>query len=126
MKKVSVLCLAALIMAAGQASAACTSILDTYNGTAPANSDTIAHGPFTITNTNGCRQANISATITSLGTGSPPKLYIDRQIGSTWTQVAGGTGNTASTLGPLGTYRIRHVNHLNVDRQYSGTTRYAR
>lgn len=117
--------LAGLILVS-QASVACTSIRDTYSGTVPANSDVIAQGPFTITGANGCRQANISSTITAVGAGSPPDLYIDRLTGSTWTKVAGGTGNTASVLGPLGTYRIRHSNTLTVDRQYSGTTRYGR
>jgi hypothetical protein len=126
MKKLFALSLASLILASTQASAACTSILNTYNGSVPANTDVIAQGPFTINSTNGCLQANISSTITAVGSGSPPNLYIDRLIGSTWTQVAGGTGNTASVLGPLGTYRVRHANKLNVERQYSGTTRYAR
>lgn len=126
MKILFSLSLASLILASTQASAACISILNTYNGSVPANSFVIAQGPFTITNANGCRQANISATITASGAGSAPKLYIDRQTGSTWTQVAGGRGNTASVLGPLGTYRVRHENTLNTQRQYSGTTRYAR
>jgi len=126
MKTLFSLSLASLILASTQASAACISILNTYNGSAPANTDVIAEGPFTINATNGCQQANISSTITAVGAGSPPKLYIDRLTGTTWTEVAGGSGNTASVLGPLGTYRIRHSNKLNVDRQYSGTTRYAR
>ncbi|MNG00445.1 hypothetical protein D3C81_1521980 [compost metagenome] len=126
MKTLFALSLASLILASTQASAACTSILNTYNGSVPANTDVIAQGPFTINSTNNCLQANISSTITAVGSGSPPNLYIDRLIGSTWTQVAGGTGNTASVLGPLGTYRVRHANKLNVERQYSGTTRYAR
>lgn len=114
------------LILASQASAACTSIRNTYNGTVSASSDVIAQGPFTITGANGCRQANISSTITAVGPGSPPDLYIERLTGSTWRTVAGGTGNTASVLGPLGTYRIRHSNTLTVDRQYSGTTRYNR
>ncbi|VVM47056.1 hypothetical protein PS662_00585 [Pseudomonas fluorescens] len=111
---------------ASQTSVACTSIRDTYSGTVPANTDVIAQGPFTITGANGCRQANISSTITAVGAGSPPDLYIDKLTDSTWTKVAGGTGNTASVLGTLGTYRIRHSNTLTVDRQYSGSTRYSR
>jgi hypothetical protein len=126
MKTVLALSLVGLILAAGQVSAACTNILNTYSGTIPANSFVIAQGPLTITNANGCRQANISSTITAVGAGIPPTLYIDRLTGSTWTKVAGDTGNTASALGQLGTYRIRHVNNLSVVRQYSGTTRYGR
>jgi hypothetical protein len=126
MKIVLALSRASLTLTTGQVSAACTNILNTYNGTVSANSFVIAQGPFTITSVNGCRQANISSNITALGVGTPPELYIDRLTGSTWTQVAGGSGNTASALGPLGTYRVRHVNKLSIDRQYSGSTRYAR
>jgi hypothetical protein len=125
MKALISLSLASLTLATTQAFA-CTSILNTYSGTVPANTHIIAQGPFTINGANGCRQANISSTITAAGAGSPPSLYIDRLTGSTWAEVAGGTGNTASVLGPLGTYRVRHANDLSVDRQYSGTTRYAR
>lgn len=117
--------LAGLILAS-QTSTACTNIRDTYSGTVPANSFIIAQGPFDITAANGCRQANISSTISPSGPGAPPKLYIDRLTGSTWTEVAGGSGNNASVLGVLGTYRVRHVNTLSVDRHYSGTTSYSR
>lgn len=126
MKTLLALSFTSLILAAGEASAACTNISNTYNGTVPANSFVIAQGPFTITSANGCRQANISSTIAPVGAGTPPGLFIDRLTGSTWTEVTGGTGRTASALGRLGTYRVRHVNNLNVARQYSGTTRYSR
>lgn len=109
-----------------QASVACTNIRDTYRGTVPAHSFVVAQGPFEITGANGCRNANISSTISAVGPGTAPKLFIERLTGSTWTQVAGGTGNTASVVGPLGTYRIRHANDLSIDRQYSGTTSYSR
>ncbi|WP_448111462.1 hypothetical protein [Pseudomonas lini] len=126
MKNYPALAFAALIFTTGQADAACTSIQNTYSGTVPANSYVIAQGPFTITGANGCRQANISSTIRAQGSGSPPGLYIDRLDGPTWTQVDGGNRNNASALGRLGTYRVRHVNNLDVARGYSGTTRYGR
>jgi hypothetical protein len=126
MKILTAFSLAGMLLAINHAYAACTNIRDTYSGTVPANSFVIAQGPFNITSANGCRQANIQSTISAVGAGSPPKLFIDKLTGSTWTQVAGGTGNTASTLGQLGTYRVRHVNDLSVERQYSGTTRYSR
>jgi hypothetical protein len=126
MKILTAFSLAGMLFAINHASAACTNIRDTYSGTVPANSTAIAYGPFNISSANGCRQANIQSTITAVGAGSPPKLYIDRLTGSTWTQVAGGTGNTASILGQLGTYRILHKNESSIDKQYSGTTRYSR
>ncbi|MVV48745.1 hypothetical protein EJA72_10890 [Pseudomonas sp. PB120] len=126
MKTFFALSLTSLILATGEASAACTNITNTYSGTVPANSYVIAQGPFTVTGANGCRQANISSTIAPIGAGAPPKLFIDRLTGSAWTEVSGGTGRTASALGQLGTYRVRHVNNLNVSRQYSGTTRYGK
>lgn len=126
MKRLILLPLIGLLLIAGQASAACTNIRDSYSGVVPANSSVIVKGPFTITGVNGCRQANISSTIKASGAGSAPDLYIDRLIGLTWTQVAGGTGANASTLSPLGTYRVRHVNRLSVARGYSGTTAYSR
>jgi len=126
MKTFFALSLVGLILAAGQASAACINIRNTYTGSVPANSSVIAEGPFTMTTANGCAQANISSTISAVGAGSPPALFIDRLVGSSWTQVGGGTGTTASYLGPVGTYRIRHVNNTVAVKVYSGTTSYGR
>lgn len=126
MKKLAALSLAGLIFAATQVSAACISIKNTYNGSVPANSEIIAYGPFTVTSSNGCSMANISSTIAPLGAGSPPSLRIDRLVGSNWVEVAGNTGRNASYLGPLGTYRVRHVNTNSVSLLYSGTTAYGR
>jgi hypothetical protein len=126
MKTLLALPFAALILASGQASAACTYIQNTYSGIVPANSKIVVQGPFTITGANGCRQANISSTIAALGSGSPPTLVIEKLEGSTWKHVDGGNRNSASALGPLGTYRVRHVNDHNEARGYSGTTRYGR
>jgi len=126
MKILLALPFAALILAAGQASAACTYIQNTYSGIVPANSDIIVQGPFTITSANGCRQADISSTISGLGSGLPPSLIIEKLDGSTWRYVDGGNRNTASALGSLGTYRVRHENTHNVARGYAGTTRYGR
>lgn len=126
MKTLLALPLAALILLSGQATAACTYIQNTYSGIVPANSYVIVQGPFTITGANGCRQANITSTISALGSGSHPDLVIEKQDGSNWKRVGGGIGSTASTLGPLGTYRIRHINNHNVAKGYSGTTRYGR
>ncbi|MNL03823.1 hypothetical protein D3C87_1243710 [compost metagenome] len=126
MKTLLALPFAALMFASSHASAACVYIQNTYSGIVPANSDVIVQGPFTITGANGCRQANITSTITALGAGSPPNLVIEKLDGSTWSHVDGGNRSTASTLGPLGTYRVRHVNNHHVARGYSGTTRYGR
>lgn len=117
--------LAGMILAS-QASAACTNIREAYRGTVPASTFIVALGPFEITAANGCKNAVISSTISAVGSGTPPKLFIDRLIGTTWTEVAGNSGNSASVLGQLGTYRVRHVNNLAVDRKYSGTTSYSR
>ncbi|MGJ7516101.1 hypothetical protein ACSFE6_17450 [Pseudomonas baetica] len=126
MKTLLALPFAALMLVSGQASAACTYIKNTYTGTVPANADIVVQGPFTITGANGCRQANISSTISALGSGSPPNLVIERLDGSIWKHIDGGNRSSASALGPLGTYRVRHVNNHNVPRGYSGTTRYGR
>jgi len=117
---------AALIFATDQASAACTYIQNTYSGIVPANSYIVVQGPFTITGANGCRQANISSTIAALGSGAPPSLVIEKLEGTIWKYVDGGNRNSASALGSLGTYRVRHVNNHDVPRGYSGTTRYGR
>ncbi|MCV4341946.1 hypothetical protein [Pseudomonas capsici] len=124
MKKLMALSIASLMFAATQASALCLNLTDRYSGTVPANSEVIAYGPITITAQNGCSMANIASTISALGAGPAPILYIDRLVGSTWVQVAGNTGKNASTLGQLGTYRIRHVNTYSVSLGYSGTTKY--
>jgi hypothetical protein len=118
--------LAGLILAAGQASAACIYIQNSYSGTVPANTEITVQGPFTITSANGCQQANISSTITGLGSGSPPQLFIDRLDGSNWTKVDGGNRQNVSALGRLGTYRVRLKNEHNVAKGYSGITRYGR
>lgn len=70
MKTLLALPFAALMFASSHASAACVYIQNTYSGIVPANSDVIVQGPFTITGANGCRQANITSTITALGAGS--------------------------------------------------------
>jgi hypothetical protein len=126
MKTLLALPFAALMFASAQASAACIYIQNTYSGIVPANSHVVVQGPFTITGANGCRQANITSTITGLGLGSPPNLVIEKLDGSIWKHVDGGNRSTVSTLGALGTYRVRHVNDHNVARGYSGTTRYGR
>lgn len=126
MKTLLALPFAALMIASGQVSAACVYIKNTYSGIVPANSEVIVQGPFTITGANGCRQANITSTITALGVGTPPSQFIDKLNGSTWTQVDGGNRSNASTLGELGSYRVRLKNDHNVARGYSGTTRYGR
>ncbi|MNO65434.1 hypothetical protein D3C76_561920 [compost metagenome] len=126
MKTLLALPFAALIFATGQASAACIYIQNTYSGIVPANSYVVVQGPFTITGANGCRQANISSTITASGVGSPPHLVIEKLDGSIWKHIDGGNRSTASALGALGTYRVRHVNDHNVAKGYSGTTRYGR
>ena len=126
MKTLLALPLAALMLATGQASAACIYIQNTYSGIVPANSYVVVQGPFTITGANGCRQANISSTITASGVGSPPHVVIEKLDGSIWKHIDGGNRSTASALGALGTYRVRHVNDHNVAKSYSGTTRYGR
>ncbi|KAB0481606.1 hypothetical protein [Pseudomonas reinekei] len=126
MKTLLALAFAALMFTTGHASAACVYIQNTYSGIVPANSFVVVQGPFTITGANGCRQANITSTITGLGLGSPPSLVIEKLDGSVWKHIDGGNRSTASTLGALGTYRVRHVNDHNVARGYSGTTRYGR
>jgi len=126
MKTLLALPLAALILMSGQATAACTYIQNTYSGIVPANSEVIVQGPFTITGSNGCRQANITSTITGLGRGSPPNLVIEKLDGSIWRYADGGNRSNASVLGSLGTYRVRHINNENVPKGYSGTTRYGR
>ncbi|WP_139340926.1 hypothetical protein [Pseudomonas sp. KK4] len=126
MKTLLALPLAALILVSGQATAACTYIQNTYSGIVPANSEVIVQGPFTITGSNGCRQANITSTITGLGRGSPPNLVIEKLDGSIWRYADGGNRSNASVLGSLGTYRVRHINNENVPKGYSGTTRYGR
>jgi hypothetical protein len=83
MKILTAFSLAGMLLAINHASAACTNIRDTYSGTVPANSFVIAQGPFNITSANGCRQANIQSTISAVGAGSPPKLFIDKLTGST-------------------------------------------
>ncbi|WP_156322384.1 hypothetical protein [Pseudomonas sp. P1.8] len=83
MKSLIALPLAAIMLMAGHASAACLYIQNTYSGTVPANSKIVVQGPFTITGANGCRGANISSTITALGVGSPPQLVIEKLEGST-------------------------------------------
>lgn len=126
MNTFTALSFAGLILAAGQVSAACTYIQNTYSGTVPANSEMTVQGPFTITGANGCRQANISSTITGLGSGFPPHLFIDRLDGSSWVNVDGGNRQNVSALGQLGIYRVRLKNEHNVGKGYSGTTRYGR
>ncbi|MNR25509.1 hypothetical protein D3C85_1426640 [compost metagenome] len=122
MKILLALPFAALMIASGQVSAACVYIQNTYSGIVPANSEVIVQGPFTITGANGCRQANITA----LGVSNPPSQFIDRLNGSIWTKVDGGNRSNVSTLGELGSYRVRLKNDHNVARGYSGTTRYGR
>ncbi|MBZ9784503.1 hypothetical protein K9857_23470 [Pseudomonas sp. REP124] len=117
---------AALILATGPASAACTYIQNTYTGIVPAKSSVIVQGPFSITGANRCQKANITSTISASGTGSPPRIVIEKQGGGTWNQVASNNGSSASVLGPFGTYRVLHVNDHDVPRSYSGTTRYGR
>ncbi len=126
MKTFFTLSLAGLLFAAGQVSAACIYMQNSYSGILPANSETTVQGPFTITSANGCQQANISSTITGLGSGSPPYLFIDRLDGSNWSEVDGGNRQNVSALGRLGTYRVRLKNEHNVAKGYSGTTRYGR
>ena len=126
MKTFFALPFAGLLLFAGEASALCTYLQDTYSGIVPANSYVVALGPFTITSANGCQSANITTTITALDAGNPPKLFIDRLEGSTWKQVDGGSRSRVTALGPTGTYRVRHVNEYDTARGYSGTTRYGR
>ncbi|PYY72001.1 hypothetical protein CRX42_03205 [Pseudomonas jessenii] len=126
MKTLLALPFAALIIASEQVSAACVYIQNTYSGILPADSEIIVQGPFTITGANGCQKANITSTITALGVGTPPSQFIDRLDGSTWTEVDGGNRSNVSTLGELGSYRVRLKNDQNVARGYSGTTRYGR
>jgi|SRR5450830_792778 len=120
MKRLFVLPFMALLSLSFQASA-CLLIKDTYSGTIPANG-TAYYGPFTIGST--CTMANIASTIAALGAGSPPQLYIEKLSGSSWVQVAGGTGTTASYLGALGTFRVKQVNTTTASESYSGTTSY--
>lgn len=126
MKRLILLPVIGLLFVAGQVNAACINIRDTYSGIAPANTAFVAYGPVTVTRASDCRNANISSTITALGTGASPDLRIERLIGTTWTVVAENTGRNASYIGPLGTYRVIHDNTSSVDQGYSGTTRFSR
>ncbi|TDV63303.1 hypothetical protein [Pseudomonas sp. LP_7_YM] len=120
---VSIISLAALSF---EACALCLNITSRYSGTMAANSEIVAYGPFTINDANGCPNANITASVSAVGGGRSPKLYIERQLGSSWVQVAGDTGNNASYLGPLGTYRVRQENTEAMPVTYSGSTGYGR
>ncbi|MCI3944732.1 hypothetical protein BW686_14970 [Pseudomonas syringae] len=129
MKRILILPFVAMSLFSLQASAVCLNIKNTYSGTIAANSEIVAYGPFQITSASGCSSANISSTAAALGTGSAPALYIDKQSGSGWVQVAQSTlTGKASYLefGGFGTYRIRHVNTTSAVRAYSGTTAYSR
>lgn len=120
-KRLFLLPLMALLFLSFQASA-CLIIKDSYSGTMPASSTAIVYGPFTIGAT--CPSANIASTVTALGLGSAPQLFIDNLVGASWIQVAGGTGSAASYLGAPGAYRVRQINNKTVSQVYTGTTSY--
>ncbi|WP_296261554.1 MULTISPECIES: hypothetical protein [unclassified Pseudomonas] len=126
MKRLLAISFVSLAALSFQASALCLKITNSYSGTMAANSKIVAYGPFTITSVNGCSQANITASVSAVGVGPTPKLYIERQQGASWIPVAGNTGNNASYLGPLGTYRVRQENRETVSTTYSGSTGYGR
>ncbi|WP_248750736.1 hypothetical protein [Pseudomonas sp. MWU15-20650] len=109
-----------------QVSAGCWSITDTYTGILQEGIEITAYGPFTITSANGCFGANIDATISAVDRGRPPQLSIEREVGSSWQQVAGNTGSNVLFSGSFGTYRVRLKNPDAAPKVYLGTVKYGR
>ncbi|WP_147473040.1 MULTISPECIES: hypothetical protein [Pseudomonas] len=126
MKRFFALSVLAWVFLSFQVSAGCWSITDTYTGVIQAEVEITAYGPFTITSTNGCLSANIDATISAVDRGRPPQLSIEREVGSSWQQVAGNTGSNVLFSGAFGTYRVR-LKNLDADpKVYLGTVKYGR
>lgn len=118
---------AALILVSAQASALCLNISESFSGTVEPETEVTVHGPFVITGSNGCSNANIEAVISAAGAGRAPQISIEREVGSSWTKVAANPlSPRVSWLGPLGTYRVRAHNPDTGLKAFSGTVRYGR
>jgi hypothetical protein len=126
MKSLIALPLAVLMFVSFQASALCLNIADSYTGIMQPNDEITVYGPFKITGANGCSAANIDATVSAGGAGSAPAIFIEREVGSSWSRVSFSIGTNASYVGPFGTYRVRLKNETSASKSYSGTVRYGR
>ena len=126
MKSLIALPFAVLMVVSSQVFAACLYITDSYTNIVPGGAEQTAYGPFTITSANGCSNANVEARISALGVGRAPEVYIEREIGASWTRETFGIGSNATYNGPLGTYRVRVKNNEELPKAYSGTARYGR
>jgi hypothetical protein len=119
MKKLLLTPLFALALAA-QSEAACLTLTHHYSGVIAANDSATAYGPFTLTNGPNCRSLFIAAEAKAAGTGSGPKITIERQEGAGWRPVATAPGRYARYSATPGTYRIQHENKFSVSRVYIG------
>jgi hypothetical protein len=126
MKSLIAFPLAVLMFVSFQASALCLNIADSYTGIMQPNDEITVYGPFKITGANGCSAANIDATVSAGGAGSAPAIFIEREVGSSWSRVSFSIGTNASYVGPFGTYRVRLKNETSASKSYSGTVRYGR
>lgn len=127
MRSLIALPFAALMLLSAQASALCLSVSESFGGIVEPDSEITAHGPFSITGSNGCSGANIDAMVSTGGSGRAPQISIEREVGSAWTKVAANPlSPRVSWLGSFGTYRVRVHNPEAVSKTYSGTVRYGR
>ncbi|MDR9875563.1 hypothetical protein RJC98_10245 [Pseudomonas allii] len=127
MKSSLALVFAGLMLMSAQASALCTYITDSYGGIIPPETTVTAKGPFEITPSNGCLNANIEAMVTPTGTGKTPEIFIEGDVGGgSWQRLTYSIGSNAFWVGPFGTYRVRVRNEGSEPKVYSGTVRYGR
>jgi len=119
MKKLLLTPLFALALAA-QSEAACLTLTHHYSGVIAAGQTVTAYGPFTMVNSPNCRSLFIAAEAKAAGTGSGPKITIERQEGAGWIVVNEAPGRYARSSATPGTYRIQHKNNFSVPRVYIG------
>lgn len=116
----------ALALTSFQANALCLYITESFSGIVPPDTTDTANGPFSITSAGGCAGASINATVSAGGAGRAPEIYIEREVGGSWSRVTFSIGNNASFSGPHGNYRVRVRNSEAAPKSYSGTVRYGR
>lgn len=127
MKSLTALPFVVLMLMSAQASALCTYITQSYGGIIQPGDRITAHGPFEVTSTNGCLNANVDATVMAGGAGRAPKIYIEGEVGvGVWSRLTYSLGTNASWVGPFGRYRVTLHNDETTPKAYSGTVRYGR
>lgn len=126
MKGLIALPVAVLMGVSFQASALCLNVSESFSGVIAPGIEETAHGPFTITSSNGCSGANIDALVSPGGAGRAPMISIERESGGGWSKVATSIGSSVSYVGSYGTYRVRLENTVAASKAYSGNVRYGR